>query len=123
MSYVNNIKKLNNCCQDSPNMETLTFSNCTPVTGSDSPANQNTILHVDEEITAVVAFSLQNTGDNNILLTVTFSDGDANFPTTVEVGSSFAGVFANVSEITIANTDGLPITGVFKYQMTYTFDV
>jgi hypothetical protein len=123
MSCVNNQINLNNCRQNFPGRETLTFSNCTPVTGSDNPVNPNTILHVDNEITAVVAFSLQNTGDNNILLTVTFSDGDSPFSTTVEVGSSFAGVFANVAEITIENTEGLPITGIFKYQITYTFEV
>lgn len=121
MSCENNHKK--NSCQDLFNEQTLTFSNCTTVTGSDNPVNPNTILHVDDEITAVVAFSLQNTGDDNILLTVTFSDGDPFFSTTVEDGSSFAGVFANVSEITISSPSGTPITGIFKYQITYTFEV
>jgi len=115
-------KNFNHSCPERPQEETLTFSNCTPVSGSNPPTNLNTILHVDDEITAVVAFSLENTGDNDIHLTVTFSDGDTAFPNTVEVGSSLAGVFANVSEITI-RSDGSPITGIFKYQITYTFDV
>lgn len=112
----------NQCCPDR-RKETKTFSNSTPVTGSNNPANPNTILLIDDEITAVVAFSLENTGDNDILLTVTFSDGDPAFSNTVEVGSSFVGVFANVQAITIQNNNGLPITGIFKYQITYTFDV
>lgn len=112
----------NNC---SPNTreETLTFSNCTPVTGSMNPANPNTILHVGDEITAVVAFSLENTGENDILLTVTFRDGDPEFSTTIEVSSSFVGVFANVEDIFIQNNAGVPVTGIFKYQITYTFNV
>ncbi|MGM9988314.1 MAG: S-Ena type endospore appendage [Bacillaceae bacterium] len=103
--------------------ETLTFSNCTPVTGSDNPANPNTILFIDDEIRAVVAFSLENTGNNNILLTVIFSDNDPTFVNIVEDGSSFASVFDNVEAITIQNNAGSPITGTFKYQITYTFDV
>lgn len=122
MQCVNNHKNDNHSCPDI-HQETLTFSNCTRVTGSNNPANPNTILFVDDEITAVVAFSLENTGDNDILLTVIFSDGDPDFSTTVEVGSSFAGVFANVEAITIQNNAGLPINGIFKYQITYTFDV
>ncbi|MBX9973794.1 S-Ena type endospore appendage [Cytobacillus firmus] len=103
--------------------ETLTFKNCSRVTGSDNPANPNTILFVDDEITAAVAFSLENTGANNILLTVIFSNDDLDFTTTVEDGSSFAGVFANVEAITIQNNAGLPIRGIFKYQITYTVEV
>jgi len=115
-------KNFSDGCPDRPHEETLTFSNCTPVSGSNPPTSLNTILHVDDELTAVVAFSLENTGDNDIFLRVTFSDGDTPFSTTVEVGSSFAGVFANVSEITIQSA-GSPITGIFKYQLTYTFVV
>jgi hypothetical protein len=120
MQCVNTHKNDNHSCPGI-HQETLTFSNCTEVTGN--PANSNTILFVDDEITAVVAFSLENTRDNDILLTVPFSDGDLDFSTTVEVGSSFAGVFANVESITIQNNAGLPINGIFKYQITYTFDV
>jgi hypothetical protein len=122
INMVNNHKNGNDSCPGIQH-ETLTFSNCTTVTGSDNPVNPNTLLFVDDEITAAVAFSLENTGDNDILLTVTFSDGDADFSTTVEDGSSFAGVFANVESITIQNNAGLPITGIFKYQITYTFEV
>jgi hypothetical protein len=122
INMANNHRNGNDSCPGI-NHETLTFSNCTKVTGSDNPVNPNTLLFVDDEITAVVAFSLKNTGDNDILLTVTFIDGDADFSTTVEDGSSFAGVFANVESITIQNNAGLPITGIFKYQITYTFEV
>lgn len=113
-------------CITCPEQEekTLTFSNCTQVVGSDNPANANTILFVDTEITAnAVAFSLENTGQNAIEVTVTFSDGDNPFTNTVEVGHSLAGVFANVASISIRNAAGLPIRANFKYQITYTFDV
>ncbi|MDM5225665.1 hypothetical protein QUF73_05520 [Cytobacillus sp. NJ13] len=119
------LKNKKDWCDSCPDNqeETLTFKNCSPVTGSDNPANPNTILFIDDEITAVVAFSLENNGDNNILLTVNFSDGSMAFQTTVEDGSSFFGAFPNVASITIQNNAGLPISGCFKYEVTYTFDI
>ncbi|WML49194.1 hypothetical protein RCG23_03640 [Neobacillus sp. PS3-34] len=82
------------------------------------------MLIVDPDIEATVAGSFENTSNAGFNVLVILNSGPAPAARTVEPGDSFTFVYNDVSRIALfALVEGERYTGIFKYQLTYTFDV
>ena len=113
------------CCPPRPaadETKTLTFSNCVPVSDTSNTVN-NVVYFADPDIDSVIAGSIENTGQIGFNANFVFNSG----PSTVyavQPGDSISFVYDDLREIALTGFSPTePYTGIFKYQVTYSFDV
>lgn len=121
--------KSNHCesfnCPPRPENEkekTLTFCNCVPVSDTSNTAN-NVVFSADPDIDIVIAGSFENTGTIGFNVNFIFNAGPSQ-AFTVQPGDSINFVKEDVREIALTGfSPTVAYTGIFKYQVTYTFEV
>lgn len=113
------------CCPQRPTLSqphTLTFSNCVPVSDTSNTTN-NIVFFADPDINVVLAASFENTGTVGFNVNIIFNESPSQV-FSVQPGDSISFILEDVREIALTGfSPTVTYTGIFNYQVTYTFEV
>ncbi len=114
----NHKENSNNNCSDRLEDLIRDFTNCVPVTVSGDFA-PNGILLIGDDVSSIVAGSIENLSNLQFVVTFIFQDGTT-LDNTVLAKDSISFVFKNLSEVQVSGlAAGEVANAVFKYHITY----
>ncbi|UOE56219.1 hypothetical protein LIT38_04375 [Bacillus sp. CMF12] len=103
------------------NDQSLTFSNCVPVSGTSSTTG-NIVFIADPEIDVTMIGSFESTNGVGFNALIVFNSGPS-MNLNVPPGDSATFIFNDIREIALFPlAGGQEYTGIFKYKVTFTFE-